>query len=175
MTLHQHIIYCYFLPRIKQDSCVLIGNLLLMNVPMATSHPVMEQQVNILKTVCVSNRKRSCSCGSFMHDIYPAINPVTCFPYSTDWQQFFFLKTLFPLTGSKTSMRHRRCTASWEAWLDRLYRAARDGGLCADRRMWVLAPSQAVLMSSRHGVPKRSVIRSNCNNKWIHILILDLP
>ena len=73
----------------------MIGNLLLMNVPMATSHPVMEQQVNILKTVCVLNRKRSCSCGSFMHDIYSAIKPLTCFPYSTVWQQFFFFFKLF--------------------------------------------------------------------------------
>lgn len=42
MSLHQHIINCYFFQGIKQDSCVLIGALLLMSVPLATPQPVME-------------------------------------------------------------------------------------------------------------------------------------
>lgn len=93
-------------------------------------------------------------------------------PFYTPWPDTDIVLTVysFLLTGSKTSMRHRRCTASWEAWLDRVYRAARDGGLCAVRKMWVLAPSQAVLISSRLGVPKRSVIRSNWNSKNTGVL-----
>lgn len=100
----------------------------------------------------------------------PVHSPII--PFYTPWPDTDIVLTVysFLLTGSKTSMRHRRCTASWEAWLDRVYRAARDGGLCAVRKMWVLAPSQAVLISSRLGVPKRSVIRSNCNSKNTGVL-----
>ena len=70
------------------------------------------------------------------------------------------------LTGLKTSIRHSRCTASWVACEERVYRAAMEGGLWPCRNMWALAPSHAVFMSSRLGVPSNSTIRSSWNRNY---------
>ena len=66
------------------------------------------------------------------------------------------------LTGLKTSIRQSKCTASWVACVERVYRAAMEGGLWPCRKMWALAPSHAVFMSSKLGVPRSSTIKSSC-------------
>lgn len=78
MSLHQHIINCYFFQGIKQDSCVLIGALLLMSVPLATPQPVMEHPSQYPKGSYCINWEKGCSNKSSMHDFYPVIYPSTC-------------------------------------------------------------------------------------------------
>lgn len=78
MSLHQHIINCYFFQGIKQDSCVLIGALLLMSVPLATPQPVMEHPSQYPKGSYCITWEKGCSNKSSMHDFYPVIYPSTC-------------------------------------------------------------------------------------------------
>lgn len=66
------------------------------------------------------------------------------------------------LTGSKTSIWHNKCTASWVACELSAYNATTVGIFWAWRNMWERAPSHAYFMSSREGVPSSSVISSNC-------------
>ena len=72
--------------------------------------------------------------------------------------------TLILLSGSIVSIWHIKWIASWVAHCPMEYRAETEGGFTPRLSMCRFAASQAYFRSANVGVPKRSVIKSNC---WI--------
>ena len=98
------------------------------------------------------------------HWLLVVVNPTTIWSRARQPPQRY-VSPCNKLTGSKTNIRQSKWTASCVAWLESVYKAASEGGLCAVRLMWALAPSQDVFIAESLGVPKRSVIRSSWNEK----------